>query len=258
MTAKYLLIIVSALLFGISIEKVSTTSTVRVHDRSVTIVTGGYEANCTERQASDQIGLALQQLSSGDYDRIPQARSTLLDYAHQSPRCRKEIVGALIQAMDKPNLDIERQTSDYYLWREGSKLLGELKAVEGLDLLIAHLDMTNGFHSASMVFQPAILGVREMGEAAVPKLGVALRQESKPGLRMAAVYCLTVIGGVTAMNILTQAKEVETNKCVVRFITVSLDTFGYRAKGRIAFDDGAPQANTDARRNWLTALECVD
>jgi hypothetical protein len=202
--------------------------------------------------------MALQRLSSGEYTQIEQARNTILSHAKKSPLCRTEVVRALMESMDKPDLNFESETSSYFIWREGSQLLGELKAVEALDLLISHLDMTNGFHSASMVFQPAILGVRQMGPAAIPKLAVALRQNPKAAVRLAAAYCLTDIGGVSAMNALRQAQNNEANPCVARFINISLSTFSYKSKGRISFDKEAPQANVDARRNWLTALECTE
>jgi HEAT repeat protein len=137
-------------------------------------------------------------------------------------------------------------------------LLGELRAIEALDLLIAHLDATNGFHSSSMVFQPAIIGVRQMGKAAVPKLTLALKENPKPSIRMAAAYCLTDIGGEAAMHALSQAQEDESNRCVTNFIRVSLNTFRYQSKNGIAFDNDAPQANGEARGRWLLAFQCVE
>jgi hypothetical protein len=213
-----------------------------------------YKDKCTKESAS--IGTALLQLSSGDYNQTHTARNALLNFARQSSICREEVVRALIKAMDQPNLDFERQPSNYYLWREGSQLLGELKAIESLDLLIAHLDRTNGLHSGSMVFQPAILGVRRMGQAAIPKLALALQKNPNARIRMAAVYCLTVIGGESAMNALKQAQAGETNQCVAHFIRVSLNTFTYRSKIGLSFDNQAPQANIQARQNWQLAFQC--
>jgi hypothetical protein len=214
----------------------------------------GYK-DCTNESG---IRMALLQLSSGDYDQTHKARSALMNFARQSNACRQEIVHALIKVMDQPNLDFERQPSNYYLWREGSQLLGELNAIEALDLLISHLDTTNGFHSASMIFQPAILGVRQMGQAAVPKLTLALKENPKAGIRMAAAYCLTEIGGTPAMNALTQVQAGETNQCVANFIKISLNTFTYKSKRGPLFNNQAPQANTNARRNWQMASQCVE
>jgi hypothetical protein len=212
-------------------------------------------ADCNDEFGT--IGIAVGQLSSGDYNQIQKARNTLMNLVLRSSACRQEVVRALIKAMDKPNLDFERKPSDYYLWREGSQFLGELKATEALDLLISHLDMTKGFHSASMVFQPAILGVRQMGHAAIFKLAIALKQNPKERIRMAAAYCLTSIGGQSAMNALKEAREGESNPCVAKFILVSLNTFSYKSKSGISFDTEAPQATTEARQSWLMAFQCL-
>ena len=226
-------------------------------DRSkLAIIHNYHPAECHDQ--SNDIRTDLQRLSSGEFTQVELGKRSLLARAKKSPVCRREVIHALIQSMDKPDLNFEKDLSSYFVWREGSQLLGELKATEALDLLISHLDLTNGFQSFSKVFQPAILGVRQMGSAAVPKLAVALLQSPKAGVRMAAAYCLTDIGGVSAMNALRRAQEGESNQCVARFITISLSTFSYKSKGRIAFDNEAPQANANARRQWLTAFDCVE
>lgn len=208
---------------------------------------------------SGDIRTALVDLSSREYAQVEQATSKLLEYSKKSSACREEVIRVLMEEMDKPDLNLERDVASYIIWREGSRLLGELNATEALDLLISHLDMTNGFHSASMVFQPAVLGVRQMGEAAIPKLAVALRESARPGVRKAAAYCLTEIGGTSALDVLKQARAGESNGCVARYIDTSLSTFSYKSKsGRFLFDNDAPQADVEARRKWLTAFECVD
>jgi hypothetical protein len=245
------------LILGVTVQQEPTEGHVHSSRPTFSPVTRVYGVGCVNE--SSDIRMALQQLYSGEFTPIKQARNTLLGDAKRSSACRKQVIRALMDEMDKPDLDLERQISNYYIWREGSQLLGELKATEALDLLISHLDMTNGFHSFSQVFQPAILGVRQMGPAAIPKLTVALRQSSKPNVRMAAAFCLTGIGGVSAMNALQQAQGREPNKCVARFISISLSTFSYKSKtGRILFDNDAPQAQIEARRNWFTAFECVE
>jgi len=246
----------AVLLFAMTCEDDPSKSNLQpiYHPAELSILV--YSSDCKDQFGT--IGMALRQLSSGNYDEIQQARHALVNFARQSSRCRLEVVRALIKVMDKPNLDFERQPADYYLWREGSQLLGELKATEALDLLISHLDMTNGFHSASMDFQPAILGLRQMGPAAVSKLIVVLQQSPKASIRMAATYCLTSIGGEAAMRGLRQALGGESNACVANFITVSLNTFTHKSKSGVSFDNEAPQANTAARQSWLMAFQCVE
>ena len=60
------------------------------------------------------------------------------------------------------------------------------------------------------------------------------------------------------MNALKQAQAGETNQCVANFIRVSLNTFTYRSKIGLSFDNQAPQANTQARQNWQLAFQCVE
>src|SRR5947208_2859158 len=79
---------------------------------------------------ADNIKAALQHLSSGEYSRIQLGRTILLANARKCPACRQRVVQALMTDMDKQSVNIERDMSDYYLWREGSILLGNLKATE--------------------------------------------------------------------------------------------------------------------------------
>src|SRR6185369_4616813 len=113
-----------------------------------------------------------------------------------SPACRTETISQLIRAMDKPNLSFVMDRPSYFLWLNGAVILGDLKAVECLDLLIEHLDLNDGFFSASMVHQPAILGIEKMGTLAVPKLRVALEQHPRREIRLATALCLADIGGI--------------------------------------------------------------
>jgi hypothetical protein len=207
---------------------------------------------------ADDIKSALHNLFTGEFSQVEQARPRLLKYAKESQACRQAVVHSVMKNMDIPNLKFEGELANYLIWREGAILLGELQATEALDLLISHLDLNNGFHSGSKIFQPAILGVSRIGKAAVPKLTVALLESQKVGVRMAAAYCLTVIGGRSAMDALKKAQRSETDRCVARYIHISLDTFSYKSHGRIRFDNDAPQANLDMRRNWMMAFECVE
>jgi len=89
--------------------------------------------------------------------------------------------------------------------------------------LIKHLDKNDGFFSASMVHQPAVLGIEKMGSLAVPKLRNAL-QYPKREIRLATALCLADIGGAEALAALKDALNTETDQCVRRFITLLLPT----------------------------------
>ena len=163
---------------------------------------------------------AIKQLSES-YDEAQRAHTTFIKAAGKSARCRQQIISSIMQVMDKPGLDIRRNQGEYYLWREGSTLLGKLKATEALDLLISHMGMSDGEWSVSMVHQPALGGIIQMGPIAIPKLRAVLGSQD-PATRHDAVYCITQIGGSSALRVLKQALPSESEKCLKRFIQASI------------------------------------
>ena len=84
-------------------------------------------------------------------------------------------------------------------------MLGDLKAIEALDFLVAHLDFSRGMFSTTMSQQPALHAVQEIGEGAIPKLSDVLRQHPDWRMRMYAVYCISGIGGPAAERTLKEA-----------------------------------------------------
>jgi HEAT repeat protein len=203
------------------------------------------------------INVAIRQLASEDWAEAQKTRNVLREYSKESPGCRNEIIEALTNAMTKPNLNFVTDQFTYRLWLHGSMLLGDLKAVEAIDLLIDHLDLNDGFFSSSMVHQPAILGVTGMGVVAVPKLGIALQQSANRNVRLAAAFCLADIGGQEAMGALKQALGSESDTCVSRFIRISIEISNNELKSKAR---PSKQSDTDAqidlRRQLLMAFRC--
>ncbi|HYR75946.1 MAG TPA: HEAT repeat domain-containing protein [Pyrinomonadaceae bacterium] len=176
--------------------------------------------------ADGQLSNALRDLASGDPPKVDQANSELLNKSKLSAKCRTEVVAALMQAMDKPNLDSNFDSSNFYLWRYGAEILGDLKAAEALDLLISHLNLHDPvFGSPLLSNHPAQLGVITMGPIAIPKLGEALKHNGDPKIRYAAIYCIANIGGQSAVSALKEALVSESDECAKRLIQVSLDSF---------------------------------
>ena len=256
MSRKHSAPLLAFLFLVLAINGFSYTNDLEPTDHLIEVVQIGDTNACESKRGI--VEMALQQFSSGDYNQSVQARKSLIKIASVSNVCKQLVVKQLMEAMDQPNLDFEKQPTNYYLWREGAEILGQLRATEALDLLISHLDLTNGFHSNSMVFQPAMLGVSQMGTPAIPKLSIALQQNRNPRIRMAAAYCLTEIGGPLAMNALRDAQQSESSSCAVNFIRISLSTFTYHSKKGTSFDNAAPQATLSARQNWLEAFQCTD
>ena len=146
---------------------------------------------------------------------------TSLRKQSESSECRQQIIAAVMTAMDKSNLDISRNQASADLWREGAILLGDLKAVQSLDLLLSHIKMTTSEFSMTMRHQPALDGIVRMGSLAIPKLTLLFRSDDSQ-TRYYIVYCLYQIGGSSARQILQQALPKESDRCVKRVIIVSL------------------------------------
>lgn len=166
-------------------------------------------------------------------------RKRLLRYARTSPTCRSQVIAALMNAMDKPDLSLEKDQSAFFLWHYGGEVLGALRASEALDFLIANLGVTDG-ESPSMTHYPAVATVIRIGLSSIPKLGEKLKHEQNAGTRRLAVFCIATIGGTAAKQTLVEALPRETDKCVSDLIQVTLKSFDNRRRpNQIASDDKA-------------------
>lgn len=196
---------------------------------------------------------ALKKLASRNTVEADLTRKTLIEYSRKSDQCRKEIIEELIQAMDKPNLNFELDRNSYYLWLQGSMLLGDLKAAEALDLLINHLDLNDGLFSASMTHQPAVVGVTKMGDIALPKLISALRGNPNRNIRLAAALCLSEIRAPSAIEAMRQALRSESDQCVTRFIQLSIEIHDLKSETHPSESDSQWMGLSQRR---LIALKC--
>jgi hypothetical protein len=203
------------------------------------------------------LNYSINKLSSEVSAGTAEVTKTLAEHSRQSPECRMQVITALIRAMDKNELNFLTDRGSFFLWSNGSKLLGELKAVEALDLLIQHLDLNDGEFSASMNHQPAVKGVVLMGSLAVPKLSLALKVSKNRNIRLAAALCLLQIDGSEALSALTEALSSESDSCVINFIQISLMILG---KEHNAKKEGSSQNDIEAlielRRRSVLAFRC--
>jgi len=151
-----------------------------------------------------------------------EAVKRLLILARITPECRAKTIEELVLAMNKPHLDFQADRPSFFQWSTAASVLGELKAVEALDFLIDHSNLNDGEFSASMSHQPAIGAIIKMGSAAVPKLSDALKHNQNREIRLAVALCLSAIGGQEATEALKQALATESDKCVRRFVELSL------------------------------------
>ncbi|HEX6717737.1 MAG TPA: HEAT repeat domain-containing protein [Pyrinomonadaceae bacterium] len=195
-------------------------------------------------------------LSTDNWAEAVRIREALLQHATQSNHCRTEIISAFIQSMNKPELNFITDRQSYFLWLNGSILLGRLKAVEALDLLINHLDLNDGSFSASMSHQPAVLGVTAMGSPAVPKLTAALKENPNRNIRLAAALCLTGIGGDSLVPTMKDVLRSEPDACVRHFLEVSVELSTLEGVAQSRPSNKQEAALIDLRRQLLIAMRC--
>lgn len=168
----------------------------------------------------DELANAVFSLSQ-QYPEAQAAQGLLGQTAQRSLACRQKIIAAVMNAMDKPNLDLRYNQASARLWREGAILLGGLKATQALDLLLSHITITDGEWSQTMTHQPALAGIIDMGPIAIPKLRKLL-QHQDPETRHFTVYCLAKIGGVSARRAIQTAVPTEIDPCVKGFMIASV------------------------------------
>lgn len=207
---------------------------------------------------SASLKAAINTLSVDDLSKAREATDALLRYSQTSAACRSEVIAGLTQAMDKPDLNFIKDRPTYYLWLNGSHVLGSLKAVEALDLLIAHLDLSDGMFRGSLSNQPAVLAVTQIGELAIPKLDLALRNESNQERRLAAALCLTDIGGPQAMKSLEWAANAVSDKCVRRFSQIALKVLKVERESDARRSESEDEAEIALRRELLYAFRCKE
>jgi hypothetical protein len=196
------------------------------------------------------VSSAVQRLSSPLSDpELVEVKKVLFGSARRSQKCRKQVIAALITAMDKPNLDLLQDPASFDTWNYGAKLLGELKAAEALDLLITHLNITDGL-SSNMNHYPAVGGVITMGPVAIPKLAAVLRGSSDPYMRRKTVFCIASIGGPAAMRALKKSQSLESDRCNSEFIRASIKALdNKRLPNQITSED---------RLKWYSTFLCHD
>jgi hypothetical protein len=201
--------------------------------------------NCLSR---DELTVALRDLSLGRTFNVQQeALAFLRANANKSTTCRNQVVTGLLAEMDQPNIDLTGGQPQFYLWHYGTKLLGELKAVEALDLLIANLDRDDGT-PFPFDHHPALVTVIDMGEISLPKLQQVLKETSDPATKRYAVFCIALIGGDNAQKILKEALGSESDPCLVSCIRATLNAFVNKRRPN--------QITAESRTEWYTTFMC--
>ena len=178
------------------------------------------------------------------------ASDFLLSRAKAAPGCRAQVVHALIAGLERASQQTTNKNESYFFWENGASLLADLNAIEALDLLIANIDLTDGWSaSISAAHFPALVAVVRIGTPAIPKLQMVLHADSNAIRRKFAAFCLGYIGGVQARKSLSTAVPDETDPCVKKFLRVSLRAFDNKAKPN--------HISSALSGKWLSAFYCL-
>jgi hypothetical protein len=229
-TKSKIILLGLSLLPAISVFPLSVKSTDRISFLRARTTQMRPPAQCIpQTKLSESLATLRSTLSDDD---LFETKRLLLKNAKSSQDCRSQVIQALMTAMAKPGRDngfggVDDET--YALWRNGAALLRELQATEALDLLIANFGLTDGF-STTLGNYPALDPIIGMGQLSIPKLEEVLSKDSKPFKRKLAVFCLASIGGTKARNVLAKALPGETDPCVKKFISVSLEIFNNKTR----------------------------
>jgi len=198
----------------------------------------------TESEVSD----ALEQLANSNKTTEQETiAETLRDNASQSAACRTQLVTLLIAKLDKSDRDLLLNRPSFFLWHYGGKLLGDLKAVEALDLLIANFDLHDG-SPYPFDHHPALGAASHIGEGAIPALKSVLDGNGDDSIRRYAVFCLAQIGGRVARQVLQDRLASESNCCVSNCIRASLEAFKNKTLPN--------QITSEHRLKWYTTFMC--
>jgi hypothetical protein len=191
---------------------------------------------------------SLRQLSTSASTREQQGIvARLRDMASSSAECRKQVVTSLIAALKNANRDLVLDRPSFFLWYYGSKLLADLKAVEALDLLITNFDLHDGT-PFPFNHRPALGAIIHIGEAAIPSLNAVLAQSTNDDTRKYVVFCLALIGGKIARNVLQQRLAAESNCCIRNCIEATLNAFRNKTLPN--------QITSKDRNKWYDAFMC--
>ncbi len=168
----------------------------------------------------------------------------------RTPQCRTQLVQALISSMAQDTNPATNQYENFFFWQNAASMLADLKATEALDLLIANIDFTDGWSiKISDYHTPALVAILEIGRPAIPKLQIALTNDSVLSRRYFAAYALAYIGGGQARRALESALPVETDPCLKNFIQVSLKAFNNKEKPN--------HISSALKGKWVGAFYCV-
>jgi hypothetical protein len=182
----------------------------------------------------DRIRYLIARLSSEEAHDREVAQRELLTFARASAANRDGLIQELLKDVGRHDeLDgrhvVLTRTFDY--WFIVTLIFLELRAEEAIDPMIKCIHCGNGY-SGSFGVRPAFDALQNMGSLAVPKLSLALKQQSDEDARSQVAICLGAIGGEEAKRALQQSLRTEASKDVLNSIKLGLRTIENESRAR--------------------------
>ncbi len=150
-------------------------------------------------------------------------RANLLRIARQSRSFRKSVTDSLIRVLSDERLLTYQKEFRYQTWYDAAQLLGELKAVEAIDLLVEHLDYTGDKNDISLNYYPAIEVLAKLTPTSTSKLTKVLSEHKNLTIRINAARCLGLINNEEARIALLKALSLEKDPKVQEQIQLELN-----------------------------------
>lgn len=145
----------------------------------------------------------------------------ILSMARKSPKSRKTVIRALVSTLEDAD-----HPSDARIY--AADLLGKLRAIEGVDAMVANLDLKGSFSSLSLNSRPMVSAVVQIGEGAISRLEQAL-YANEQAIRAEASVALGFIGGKRAKRALERALLNETDGEVIAYLKGALSEIAIRS-----------------------------
>ncbi len=218
MKVKGLMVILAAFIVyaAINVSKARPRLDVAKARAEVQLPASRYESG------TDEVSRLVQKLWSARKIDREQAKTGLLILAKQSAESREQVIRELMTVVENSDERLRlTSTAEYKGWESATTLLGELKATEAIDTLIACIACSGDTGGLSFYNYPALRALTMIGEEATPKLTLALG-DARPATRKYAALALGEIGGPQALPALEQSLLIEQDVEVAQSIKIAL------------------------------------
>ena len=172
----------------------------------------------------ESIQRLISSLSSEDGSERTKAQIALTQLAQQSSENRKAVIDELIASVNKLGLEdkLVLEPKVFQFWQSVTRIFGELRATETVDLLIAFIYCSDGLSDETSHHRPAEDALIDLGADALPKLSEALLHNENRTIRKRVALCLGNIGGTDAKRTLEAALQSENDSDVRHYIEIAI------------------------------------